>query len=366
MIPFNDLSRGYKLYQKEYEEKALEILRSGCYILGKEVENFEKEFANSLGNNCYCASVCNGLNAITLGLEASGIKKGDEIIVQANGYIATILGIIRCGAIPIFIEPDEYYQLDFKNIVSAITKKTKAVLVTHLYGLSTRMNPIIEVCKQNNLMLFEDCAQSHYATYNGINTGLFGDAAFFSFYPTKNLGGFGDGGCVISKNKNIIDKVKILRNYGSDYRYHNIEIGYNARLNELQTGLLRVKLKHIKNILKNKNYIAQRYLNEIYNSKIKLPSIPKECNHTWYQFVIEVDNQENFRNYLYNKGISTDIMWKIPPYLQPAIINKFGYKKGDYPITEKICNSIVSLPIMDYMEDNEIKYIINTVNNYIK
>ena len=226
------------------------------------------------------------------------------------------------------------------------------------------MDPIIDICKKNNLMLFEDCAQSHYAKYKGINTGLFGDASFFSFYPTKNLGCFGDGGAVISKNKKIIEKVKILRNYGSDYRYHNIEIGYNARLDELQAGLLRIKLKYIKNILKNRDKIAQNYLKGINNKLIKLPKIPKDCIHTWYQFVVEVDNQEKFCSYLLNKGIKTDIMWKTPPYLQPAIMNKFGFKKGDFPITEKICNSIVSLPMMDYMENYEIDKVIEEINNY--
>ncbi len=363
MIPINELSRGFKLYQKEYEQKILDVLRSGWYVLGNEVENFEKEFAASLSNDCYCAGVDNGLDAIHLGLKASGINEGDEIIVQANGYIATMLGIMQCGAKPVFIEPDEYFELDASKIENSITSKTRAVLVTHLYGQATRMDPILKICKKNNLMLFEDCAQSHFAPYNGTYTGLFGTASFFSFYPTKNLGGFGDGGGVISKNKNIIEKVKILRNYGSDYRYHNIEIGYNARLDELQAGLLRVKLSHMKELLSNRNYIAQRYLKEIKNSIIKLPKIAKECVHTWYQFVIIVDNQEMFRNFLKNHDIATDISWKTPPYLQPCMAH-FGYKRGDFPITEYICDNSVILPMMDYMTDKEISKVIEVVNSY--
>lgn len=336
MIPINDLTRGFDLFRQEYEDKVLEILRSGWYILGKEVSAFEEEFAAMLGEDCYCAGVDNGLDAISIGLMASGIQPGDEIIVQANGYIATMLGVIHCGAIPVFVEPDDYYQLDAESIESVITKKTKAVLVTHLYGMATRMDPIIEICKRHGLMLFEDCAQSHFAPYNGTYTGLFGRASFFSFYPTKNLGGFGDGGAVISKNKDIIDKVKVIRNYGSDYRYHNIVIGYNARLDEMQAGLLRVKLKHIFELLKNREYIAERYLNNIHNPRVHLPKTAEGCKHTWYQFVVRVDNQDAFREYLKAHDVATDIAWKTPPYLQPCMIEKYGYKWGDFPITEAL------------------------------
>lgn len=364
MIPINDLSRGFKLYQDEYEKKAVEVLRSGWYILGEEVKNFEIEFAKALGKDCYCAGVDNGLDAILLGLIASGIKPGDEIIVQANGYIATMLGVMQCGAVPVFVEPDEYYQLDAKNIENAITDKTKAVLVTHLYGLATRMDPILEICKKHSLMLFEDCAQSHFAPYKGRNTGLFGDASFFSFFPTKNFGGFGDGGGVVSHNPSIIEKVKVLRNYGSDYRYHNIEMGYNNRLDEMQAGLLRIKLKHIKELLANRDHIAQRYLSGIDNPRVGLPEVPEECVHTWYQFVVKVDDQEGFRDYLKEQGVGTDIAWKTPPFLQPVMAQKFGYKHGDFPVTEEICNHIVSLPMMDHMEEDEIQKVIDAVNSY--
>ena len=364
MIPINDLSRGFRLFQQEYEEKALEVLRSGWYILGKEVSSFEEEFAQALGGSCFCAGVDNGLDAILVGLMASGIQPGDEIIVQANGYIATMLGILQCGAIPVFVEPDEYYQLDARKIEPAISEKTKAVLVTHLYGLATRMDPILEICQNRGLMLFEDCAQSHFAPWNGINTGLFGDASFFSFYPTKNLGGFGDGGGVVSRNKEIVNRVKVIRNYGSDYRYHNIEIGYNDRLDEMQAGLLRVKLQHMPKLLQNRNHIAQRYLHEIRNPLVILPRIPEGCKHTWYQFVVRVKDQECFRNFLKERGVATDIAWKTPPYLQPCMVKKFGYRLGDYPITEDICNTIVSLPMMDFMEEEEISKVIQEVNAY--
>ena len=366
MIPINDLSRSFQLYQEEYEAKALEVLRSGWYILGKEVSAFEEEFAKALSPDCYCAGVDNGLDAILVGLMAAGIQPGDEIIVQANGYIATMLGIIQCGAVPVFVEPDEYYQLDANRIEAAITKKTRGVLVTHLYGLATRMDPVLEICKRYGLMLFEDCAQSHFAPYKGTYTGLFGDAAFFSFYPTKNLGGFGDGGGVVSKNREIIDRVKVIRNYGSDYRYHNIVMGYNDRLDEMQAGLLRVKLSHMFTLLDNRDHIAQRYLKEIDNPRVRMPGTPAECKHTWYQFVVQVDNQEAFISHMKANGVGTDIAWKTPPYLQPCMTEKFGYKRGDFPITEALCDAIVSLPMMDYMTEAEISKVIDEVNRYGK
>ncbi len=364
MIPVNELIRGFKLYQNEYEEAALRVLRSGWYVLGHEVEDFEKEFAASLGEECYCAGVANGLDAIMLGLMAAGIKEDDEIIVQANGYIATMLGVMQCGAHPVFVEPDEYYQLDANAIEAAITPKTKAVLVTHLYGQATRMDAILEVCKKNNLHLFEDCAQSHYAPYKGKNTGLFGDASFFSFYPTKNLGGFGDGGGVISKDPEIISRVKTLRNYGSDRRYHNIAIGFNMRLDEIQAAMLRVKVSHMPELLANRDHIAQRYLAEIKNPRVELPLIDKDCKHTWYQFIIRVDQQEKFREFLKERGINTDISWRVPPFLQPCMVEKYGYKEGDFPITEELCAHIVTLPMMDFMEEDEITAVIEGVNAY--
>lgn len=364
MIPVNELIRGYNLFRDEYEKKAIEVLRSGWYVLGREVESFEKEFADALGDDCYCAGVDNGLNAIKLGLIAAGVEPGDEIIVQANGYIATMLGIIEAGGKPVFVEPDEYYQLDADRIEAAITDKTKGVCLTHLYGQCTRMDKVLKICKERGLMLFEDCAQSHFASYNGTNSGLFGDAAFFSFYPTKNLGGFGDGGCVVSRNQSVIDKVRVLRNYGSDRRYHNVELGFNSRLDELQAGLLRVKLSHMPELIANRNHIADRYLKGMHNKRVILPKVADGCNHIWYQFIVRVDDQEAFMGFLKESGVATDISWKVPPFLQPCIMDRYGYKSGMFPVTENICNSIVTLPMMDFMSEDEIDTVIDAVNRY--
>lgn len=363
MIPVNDLSRGFKLYRQEYEDRALEVLRSGWYILGNEVKSFEDEFAKALGGG-YCAGVDNGLDAIWLGLEAAGIGEGDEVIVQANGYIATMLGIMNTGAVPVFVEPDIYYQLDASAIAGAVTDRTKAVMVTHLYGQATRMDPVIRECEKYGLMLFEDCAQSHFAAYKGVNTGLFGKASFFSFYPTKNLGAFGDAGAVVSKDTELIEKVKVLRNYGSDRRYHNIAIGYNMRLDEMQAGLLRVRLSHMDELAANRRHIAERYIAGMNNPKINLPETAEGCNHKWYQFIVRADDQEGFMEHMKDRGVATDISWQVPPYLQPCMKERFGFSEGDHPVTEDICAHIVTLPMMEYMEEDEITAVIDAVNSY--
>ena len=366
MIPVNELVRGFRLYQKEYEDKAVEVLRSGWYVLGKEVAAFEEEFAKALGDDAICAGVDNGLDAITLGLMACGISEGDEVIVQANGYIATMLGVMQCGATPVFVEPDEYYQLDAARIEDAITPKTKAVLVTHLYGQATRMAPVLKICKKHGLDLFEDCAQSHFASCGGVNTGLFGRAGFFSFYPTKNLGCFGDGGAVVSTDPKVIEKVRILRNYGSDRRYHNIEVGFNMRLDEMQAGLLRVRLSHMDELIANRRHIADRYLKEMNNPRVELPKIAEGCCHTWYQFIVRADDQDAFIEHMRSCDVATDISWKTPPYLQPCMKDKFGFEEGRYPVTEDICAHIVTLPMMEFMEEDEITKVIEAVNSYGK
>ncbi len=363
MIPANELLRSYKLYEEEYNQKAISVLQSGWYILGKEVEAFEQEFAESLGGDCYCAGVDNGLNAIRLGLYACGIGEGDEVIVQSNGYIATMLGVTQNGGVPVFVEPDEYHNMDPDKIEAAITDRTKAVLVTHLYGHATRMEKILEICKKYNLMLFEDCAQSHFSSYKGTNSGLFGDAGFFSFYPTKNLGGFGDGGAVVSRNPETINRIKTLRNYGSDYKYHNIELGFNSRLDELQAGLLRVKLSHMKEILANRDKIANAYLAGIKNPKVSLPKTVEGTIPVWYLFVVNVEEQARFREFLLERGVQSDVHFPTPPHMQPALAY-LGHGEGSFPIAERDCKTVVSLPMMDYMSDEEIAKVIEVVNAY--
>lgn len=360
-IPFNVLDRQYLKYQSEYENKVLETLRKGWYVLGPEVENFEKEYADSLGAK-YVIGVDNGLNAIVLAFRALGVKEGDEVIVQANTYIASVMGITMNGATPIFVEPNEFYNIDVDKIEEKITEKTKAILVVHLYGQASKMDKVLEICQKYNLKLVEDCAQAHGAMFDEQQIGTFGIGCF-SFYPSKNLGCFGDGGAISTNDEKLNRDFKVLRNYGSQKRYYNEVVGYNSRLDELQAGLLRVKLQHLPELLEERKKIAEKYLCEIKNPLIKLPKIDKNCTHVWHLFVVQVEEREKFQNYLNENNIGSVIHYPIPPHLSEAY-EYLGYKKGDFPITEKYAETVLSLPLYNGITDEEIDYVIEKINNY--
>ena len=361
-VPFSILERQYKMYQKEYEVKALEILRKGWYILGEETEKFEEEYAKYTGTK-YALGIDNGLNALVLAFRALNIGQGDEVIVQGNTFIATVMGITINGATPIFVEPDEYYNIDIEKIEEKITERTKAICVVHLYGQATRMDKILELCKKYNLKLVEDCAQAHGAEFNGQKIGSFGDVGCFSFYPGKNLGCFGDGGAITTNDEEIYKKIKMLRSYGSEKKYYHIEVGYNARLDELQAGLLRIKLNHLAVLTNERKEIAEKYLKKIKNPLVYLPEIRENCSHVWHLFVVRVDNRDEFQKYLEKNGVGTVIHYPIPPHLSKAYEN-LGYKIGDYPITEKYANTVVSLPLYNGMTKEEINYVIDKINEY--
>lgn len=361
-VLFNDLRRGYELYQAEYEEKALNVLRSGWYILGNEVRCFEEEFAvaHSIQN---CVGVDNGLNAISLGLLALEIGLGDEVILQANSYVATVLAVTHNCAVPVFVEPDEYYNIDVAKIEEKITPKTKAVIVTHLYGQASEMDRIVEICSKHNLFLIEDCAQAHFAEYKNKFVGTFGCVGCFSFYPTKNLGGFGDGGAAITNDDTLAQKIRTLRNYGSNRKYYNEVAGFNNRLDEMQAGLLRVKLAHFPELKSKRNEIAQRYLSGINNPAVILPRVRTSATHIWHLFVIRLAEREELREYLRKKGIVSDVHYPIPPHLSEAYKMQ-GYSAGDFPLTEEYANTVVSLPIFDGMKVEEADYVIEAINQY--
>lgn len=361
-IPFNTLDRQFFMYQDEYEKKALDVLRSGWYILGPEVEEFEKEFANYIGTK-YSLGIDNGLNALVLAFRALGIKVGDEVLVQGNTFIASVMGITMNGATPIFVEPDEFDNINVEQLELKITAKTKAICVVHLYGQTSNMEKIIEIAKKHNLYVVEDCAQSHGSLFNEKMTGTFGDIACFSFYPGKNLGCFGDGGAVTTNNEDLYIKMKTLRNYGSNKKYHNDEVGYNARLDELQAGLLRVKLSHLNELTEEREKIANRYLLEIKNPKIKLPKIRKGATSVWHLFVIKTEERDKLQKYLENNGIGTVIHYPIPPHLSKAY-EYLGYKVGDFPITERYAETVLSLPLYNGMTDDEQSYVIEVINRY--
>ena len=361
-VPFSILERQYKKYQNEYEEKALSILRQGWYILGEETETFEKKFSKYIGTK-YSLGIDNGLNALVLAFRALNIKNGDEVIVQANTFIATVMAITMNGATPIFVEPDKYYNIDVNKIEEKITSKTKAICVVHLYGQATNMEKILELCKKYNLKLVEDCAQAHGAEYNGKKIGSFGDIGCFSFYPGKNLGCFGDGGAITTNSEEIYKRIKLLRSYGSEKKYHHVEVGYNARLDELQAGLLNIKLSHLDELNDERENIVKRYLEEIKNPLLILPGVNKNCTHVWHLFVVRVEDRNKFQKYLEENGIGTVIHYPIPPHLSKAY-EDLGYKKGDFPITENYAETVISLPIYNGMTKEEIDYVIEKMNKY--
>lgn len=358
----NRMDRGFNMYQKEFEKKALDVLRSGWYVLGKEVSLFEEEFAKYTGAR-YCVGLASGLDALWLAFRILGIGEGDEVIVQGNTYIASVMGITINGATPIFVEPDNYYEIDVNKIEEKITNKTKAILVVHLYGQASNMDPIVALCKKYKLKLVEDCAQSHGACYKGKMTGTFGDIGCFSFYPSKNLGAFGDGGCIITNDRKISEEMKIYRNYGSEKRYYNKVVGTNSRLDELQAGLLRVRLKHIDELTRQKQDIGKKYMDGIMNDCIILPKMVPNATHVYHQFVIRCKTRDNLINYLKGNGIGTIIHYPIPPHLAEAY-KYLGYSKGDLPVTEKMASEVLSIPMYNGMTEEEVDYVIKTINEY--
>ena len=361
-IPANRLDRSFQLHQQEYEDAALRVLRSGWYVLGNEVSEFEKEFAAYTGSK-YCVGLASGLDALWIAFRLLNIGKGDEVIVQANTYIASVMGITINNATPVFIEPDKYFTLDVSKIEAAITNKTKAILPVHLYGQSSDMEAIMRIAKKHNLFVVEDCAQSHGAKQNGKMTGTFGDVGCFSFYPSKNLGAFGDSGAVTINSAELAEKFRVYRNYGSEKRYYNRVVGTNSRLDEIQAALLRVRLSHLDELNKERKKICNRYLGGIKNTAIELPEINLSYETVWHQFVVRVRDREKFIEYLRSKEIGTIIHYPIPPHLSEAYAY-LGFKKGDFPITEDFADTVLSLPLYNGMTDKEQDYVIDMINDY--
>lgn len=358
----NRMDRGFYKYQKEFEDKAIEVLRSGWYILGKEVSAFEEEFAAYTGAK-NCVGLASGLDALWIAFRLLNIGKGDEVLVQGNTYIASVMGITMNGATPIFIEPDEHFGMDVDRIEEKITERTKAILVTHLYGMASRMDKIVEICQKHNLRLVEDCAQSHGACFNGQMTGTFGDVGCFSFYPSKNLGAFGDAGAVVTNDERLAKEFKIFRNYGSEKRYYNKVVGANSRLDELQAALLRVRLPHLDELTEEKVKIAQRYSAEIRNEKIKLPTLVEGATCVWHQYVIRCEERDRLIDYLNEKGIGTIIHYPIPPHMAEAY-QYLGHKKGFLPITEHLAKTVLSIPMYNGMTEEEQTCVIDALNAF--
>ena len=363
MIMANNLKRQYSLYASEYETKALEVLRSGWYILGDEVKKFENEWAEFIGAN-YCVGLASGLDALWMSFKILGIQEGDEVIVSGNAYIACVMGITINGAKPIFVEPDKYDNLDADKIEEAITDRTKAILAVHLYGTSCDMTKVMSIAKKYNLKVVEDCAQSHGNHWKGQTVGTFGDIGCFSFYPSKGCGAFGDAGCITTNNGELADKFRVYRNYGSRIRYQNEIVGANSRLDEIQAGLLRVKLRHLDDLNAERCELANRYNNEINNPLIYKPVIRPGADSSWHQYVVHIpERREELINFLKEKEIGTLIHYPIPPHLSQAY-RYLGYKVGDFPITERYAREVLSLPMYNGMTKEEQTYVITAINEF--
>ncbi len=365
-INFLDLKKINQRFTDNFNICFQSFLDSGYYILGNNVNDFEKEFAAYCGVN-NCIGVGNGLDALFLILKGyrklGKLQKGDEVIVASNTYIATVLAIVNAGLTPVLVEPSDIdFNLDPSKIDSQITSKTKAIMVTHLYGQLANMEALNNICTTRNLILISDAAQAHGAiTENGKKAGSLAHASGFSFYPSKNLGALGDGGAITTDNIELAEVIKKLRNYGTSSKYVNDYAGVNSRLDEIQAAFLRLKLRKLDNDNDYRRKIATRYLKEINNTAIELPKWKFSKNHVFHLFVIRTSKRESLVDYLNNKDIQTLIHYPIPLYKQQAFQNVFTQP---YPITDKQCNEVLSIPISPVMEDSEVNYVINAINSF--
>jgi dTDP-4-amino-4,6-dideoxygalactose transaminase len=365
MINFLDLQKINAQYEQELKNAAIRVIDSGWYIMGKELETFEQNYATFCGAK-YALGVANGLDALRLifkgYIELGIMKQGDEVIVPANTYIASVLAISDNGLIPVFVEPNiKTYNLDSSKIEAAITSKTKAVLTVHLYGQNSIDEQMLAICEKHNLKLIEDSAQSHGAMWRGKVMGNIGDAAGHSFYPGKNLGALGDAGAVTTSDETLAKTIEALRNYGSHKKYENIYQGLNSRLDEIQAAFLNVKLKHIKKDISERRRVADYYLGNIKNPAIILPEVLNKVGHVWHLFVIRTSKREELQKFMDDNGVQMIIHYPIPPHKQKC------YKEMNsmcFELTEQIHDEVLSLPISPVLSEEEMSEIVNLINRF--
>lgn len=365
MINFLDLKAVNSQYQSDLKEACIRVIDSGWYIMGNELAQFETEFANYCKTQ-YAIGVANGLDALILIIRAwkelGKLKSGDEVIVQANTYIASVLAITENDLVPVLVEPNsETYNLDPQIVRDAITEKTKLILPVHLYGQLSPMPEIMAIAKEYDLLVLEDCAQSHGAEIEGKRAGNWGDAAGFSFYPGKNLGALGDAGAITTNDSDLAETLKALRNYGSHKKYENLYQGVNSRLDEIQAAMLRVKLRHLETETKRRQLIAQTFLAGITNSLVTLPHVTAELAHVWHLFVLRCEKREALQQYLASKNIQTLIHYPIPPHKQQAYEDLNSLQ---LPITEQIHQQVLSIPLDPTMSDQDIEEVIGAINGF--
>jgi dTDP-4-amino-4,6-dideoxygalactose transaminase len=362
MIPYENLKRLNTPFEDKFREKFNTVLDNGHYILGPELEAFEKAYAEWHQVN-YCIGVSNGLDALILSLKACNFPEGSEVIVPSNTYIASILAILACQLTPVLVEPDiATYNIDPDKIEEAITAKTKAIMVVHLYGKCCQMDKIMAIKQKHNLILVEDCAQAHGATFKGQLTGTFGDFGAFSFYPTKNLGALGDAGAVICNDEGHKNKLMQLRNYGSERKYYNDIIGYNNRLDDMQASFLNIKLQHLKQMNAHRNKMAQLYFDNL-NDNFILPIQNADYYDVYHIFNIRHKKRDELQQYLTNKGIGTVIHYPVPPHRQKALNGVSGIK-STYPVADEIHDTTLSIPCSFSHTEDEILQVIEALNNF--
>jgi len=363
-VPFLDLERQHSIFRKEIIDAVTNVLDSSQFILGREVENFENEFSEYIGVK-YCYGVGNGTDALRLALISCDINKDDEVLIPANTFISAALETSFIGAKPVFIDIDEKtYNIDPDKILKAITKKTKAIILTHLFGQPAKIDDVLQIAYKYNLKIIEDACQAHGAEYKGKKVGSFGDVGCFSFYPSKNMGALGDGGAVVCNDKKVARKIFLLRNYGEIKKYNYLIKGFNSRLDPIHAAILRIKLKNLDKF--NDNRIRHANLYKCLLKDIKEVTLPEEINkikHVFYVFVVKVKKRDQLINYLNEKGVKTLIHYPVPIHLQKSF-KELGYKKGDFPTTEKCAKHILSLPMFPEIKDEEIKYVTKCIREF--
>ncbi|MDD2733189.1 MAG: DegT/DnrJ/EryC1/StrS family aminotransferase [Desulfuromonadaceae bacterium] len=359
-IPFLDLKAPYVELKDELDAAYRRVMESGWYILGEEVQMFESEFA-AYCESKHCIGVANGLDALHLIVRAYGIGPGDEVIVPSNTYIATWLAVTHAGATPVPVEPDtRTCNIDPAKIEQAITAKTKAIMVVHLYGQTADMDPVNAIAQKHGLKVIEDCAQAHGARYKGRRAGSLGDAAGFSFYPGKNLGAMGDGGAVTTSDNELCERINVLRNYGSQIKYHNKVAGFNSRLDELQAAFLRVKLAKLDEWNERRRQVAAWYFEKLSHRHVQLPSVPLWCEPVWHLFVIQTHRREKVIKNLDRENIGCLIHYPTPPHLQEAY-RYLRIDQGRLPVCERLADEVLSIPMSPQLIESEVERVVNAI-----
>ncbi|ACS91098.1 DegT/DnrJ/EryC1/StrS family aminotransferase [Thermococcus sibiricus] len=361
MIPFVDVKREYHEIKEEIDNAVQRVLESGWFILGEELKKFEEEFAKYLGAN-YAIGVNSGSDALYLSVKALGIGRGDEVITVSHTFISTVDAIVRNGARPVFVDIDpETYTIDVNQIEEKITKKTKAIIPVHLYGHPADMDPIMEIAEKHGLYVIEDASQAHGAEYKGKKVGSIGHVACFSFYPTKNLGAYGDAGAIVTNDNELAERLRMMRNYGSPKKYYHDFIGVNSRLDEIQAAILRVKLKYLNRWNERRREIAKLYNEFLKDTGVITPVEKEWAKHVYHLYVIRHKERDELQQYLLRNGIKTQIHYPVPVHLQKAYLD-LGVKVR-LPVTEQISQEILSLPMFPHLSDTEVEKIARVVKD---